>query len=106
MYRWSGSYLFSTKALEKAANEIGVTIKVETNGSIGIENSPTKEEIEHAEGIIIASDRETDMERFAGKRVINTSAKKGIDEPKELIMQILDKKAPIYKHNQKNGYPF
>ncbi|QAT62830.1 PTS fructose transporter subunit IIC [Acidilutibacter cellobiosedens] len=89
------------KALEKAANEIGVTIKVETNGSIGIENSPTKEEIEHAEGIIIASDRETDMERFAGKRVINTSAKKGIDEPKELIMQILDKKAPIYKHNQK-----
>ena len=71
----------AAKALEKAARELGAEIKVETNGSIGTENVPTREEIERAEGIIIASDKETDMERFRGKRVVNTNVKEGIDHP-------------------------
>ncbi len=90
----------AAKALEKAARELGAEIKVETNGSIGTENVPTREEIERAEGIIIASDKETDMERFRGKRVVNTNVKEGIDHPEELIRMVLDGKAPLYGKGQ------
>lgn len=69
----------AAKALAKAAEEMGVSIKVETNGSIGTENVPTRDEIERAEGVIIASDKETDMERFRGKQVITTTVKE--EEP-------------------------
>jgi len=86
----------AAKALAKAAEEMGVSIKVETNGSIGTENVPTRDEIERAEGIIIASDKETDMERFRGKQVITTTVKEGIDHPAELIRRVLDGKAPIF----------
>lgn len=86
----------AAKALAKAAEEMGVSIKVETNGSIGTENVPTRDEIERAEGIIIASDKETDMERFRGKQVITTTVKEGIDHPAQLIRRVLDGKAPIY----------
>ena len=90
----------AAKALEKAARELGAEIKVETNGSIGTENVPAREEIDRAEGIIIASDRETDMERFRGKRVVNTNVKEGIDHPEELIRMVLDGKAPLYGEGQ------
>ncbi len=86
----------AAKALAKAAEEMGVSIKVETNGSIGTENVPTRDEIERAEGVIIASDKETDMERFRGKQVITTTVKEGIDHPAELIRRVLDGKAPIF----------
>ncbi|WP_312426939.1 PTS fructose transporter subunit IIABC [Lacrimispora sp.] len=86
----------AAKALAKAAEEMGVSIKVETNGSIGTENVPTREEIERAEGIIIASDKETDMERFRGKQVVTTTVKEGIDHPAELIRKVLDGKAPVF----------
>lgn len=86
----------AAKALAKAAEEMGVSIKVETNGSIGTENVPTRDEIERAEGIIIASDKETDMERFRGKQVITTTVKEGIDHPAQLIRRVLDGKAPIF----------
>ena len=86
----------AAKALAKAAEEMGVSIKVETNGSIGTENVPTRDEIERAEGIIIASDKETDMERFLGKQVITTTVKEGIDHPAQLIRRVLDGKAPIF----------
>lgn len=86
----------AAKALAKAAEEMGVSIKVETNGSIGTENVPTRDEIERAEGIIIASDKETDMERFRGKQVITTTVKEGIDHPAELIRRVLDGKTPIF----------
>jgi PTS system fructose-specific IIC component len=86
----------AAKALAKAAEEMGVSIKVETNGSIGTENVPTRDEIERAEGIIIASDKETDMERFRGKQVITTTVKEGIDHPAQLIRRVLDGTAPIF----------
>lgn len=86
----------AAKALAKAAEEMGVSIKVETNGSIGTENVPTRDEIERAEGIIIASDKETDMERFRGKQVITTTVKEGIDHPAQLIRRVLEGKAPIF----------
>lgn len=85
------------KSLVKAANEQGVSIKVETNGSIGVENSPTLEEIERAEAIIIASDKAVDMERFEGKKIIYASAKEGINHSSQLIEDALNGKGEIYR---------
>jgi PTS system fructose-specific IIC component len=85
------------KALVKAANEQGVSIKVETNGSIGVENSPTSEEIEQAEAVIIASDKAVDMERFEGKKIIYASAKEGINHSSQLIDDALNGKGEIYR---------
>ncbi len=92
----------AAKSLVKAANEIGVNIKVETNGSIGVENSPSEKEIEKAAAIIIASDKKVDMERFSGKQIIITGVKKAIDEPEKLIEQALTGKAPVYSSINNN----
>lgn len=86
----------AAKSLEKAANEIGVNIKVETNGSIGVDNSPTPEEIAKAEAIIVASDKQVEMERFSGKKVLLAGVKKAIDEPKKLINQALTGNVPVF----------
>ena len=56
-------------ALIKKAKEMGVNIKVETNGSNGVKNEITAEEIKHAKGVIVAADKNVEMERFAGKHV-------------------------------------
>lgn len=71
--------------LEQGANELGYDMKVETHGSIGVENAFTPEEIERAQAIIIAADQQIDLDRFAGKRVVVTGVAEGIHHPKELI---------------------
>jgi PTS system fructose-specific IIC component len=71
--------------LEKTAKELGIDIKVETQGSIGVENELSAQEIEEADGIIIAADKTVDMDRFHGKRVISTGVGEAIQKPKELI---------------------
>ncbi|WP_460292507.1 PTS fructose transporter subunit IIABC [Clostridium tertium] len=86
----------AAKSLTKAANEMGYSIKVETNGSIGVENSPTSDEIDRADGIIVSCDREVDMDRFIGKRVVVTGVKSAIDKPKELINKALNPSTPLY----------
>ncbi|MGG7059826.1 PTS fructose transporter subunit IIC [Clostridium tertium] len=85
------------EALKKAANEMGVEIKVETNGAIGVENELTEDDIKEADGVIIASDKDARADRFIGKAIIETSVQDGIRKPKELIQAILDGKAPIKK---------
>ncbi|MGD6771755.1 PTS fructose transporter subunit IIABC [Staphylococcus simulans] len=84
--------------LEQAAKEMGVDIKVETQGGIGAENVLTAKEIKEADGIIIAVDRQVDLSRFNGKRLINENVREGIHHPKELIQRIIDKDARIYHH--------
>ena len=59
------------EALEQAAKRKGITIKVETHGQIGIENELTPAEIQGAEAVIIAADKDVQAERFAGKRIID-----------------------------------
>ncbi|WP_195265083.1 fructose-specific PTS transporter subunit EIIC [Clostridium sp. 1001275B_160808_H3] len=86
----------AAKSLTKAANEMGYSIKVETNGSIGVENSPTNYEIDRADGIIVSCDKEVYMDRFNGKRVVVTGVKSAIDKPKELINKALDPSTPLY----------
>lgn len=89
----------AAEALEKKAAEMGFALKAETNGSGGVKNMLTKDEIAAADGIIIAADKNVEMERFAGKPVVKTSVSNGINKPEELIQKILDGKAPVYEGN-------
>ncbi|MGR5133636.1 fructose-specific PTS transporter subunit EIIC [Vibrio alfacsensis] len=85
----------AAEALEKGATAMGYEIKVETNGSIGVKNSPTANEIERADAIIVACDKQVDMNRFAGKRVVKTNVKAPIRDAKKLINEALS--APAYQ---------
>ena len=82
--------------LIKKAKEMGVNIKVETNGSTGVKNEITAEEIKRAKGIIVAADKNVEMERFAGKHVEIVPVKEGIKNPETLIKNALNQTAPIY----------
>lgn len=87
--------------LEQAAKDMGVHIKVETQGGVGAENVLTPKEIKEADGIIIAADRQVDLSRFDGKLLINESVREGIHKPEVLIQRIIDKDAHI--HHETNG---
>lgn len=91
------------KALKVAAKELGCEIKVETNGAIGVENALTAREIEQADAIIVACDKNVDMDRFNGKPVIEVSVSDGINKAEELIQRCLDNKAPIRKGNARRS---
>ena len=86
----------AAEALQQAGEKMGITIKVETDGSGGAKNVLTKKEIEECDGIICAVDRNVEMARFNGKPVLKTSVTKGINKPEELIQKVLDGKAPVY----------
>ncbi|KAB1183956.1 PTS fructose transporter subunit IIABC [Photobacterium damselae] len=79
----------AAEALEKAGAELGYEVKVETNGSIGVKNSPTDEEIARAEAIVVSCDKQVDMARFAGKKLIKTGVKAPIKDGKGVIQQAL-----------------
>lgn len=85
------------KALKLAAKELGCEIKVETNGAIGVENALTAKEIKEADAIIVACDKNVDMDRFNGKPVIDVPVSDGINKAHELIQRCLDNEVPIRK---------
>ncbi len=93
----------AAESLERAAKELGYEVKVETNGSIGVKNSPTADEIARAAAIVVACDKQVDMARFAGKPLIKTGVKAPIKDGKGLIEQAL--KAPVYvaEKDEKKG---
>lgn len=84
-------------ALKKKAKEMGVNIRVETNGSEGAGNVLTAEEIARAKGVIVAADKKVDMDRFAGKPVLQRPVSDGIRKPEELIRKAMNGDAPIYR---------
>ncbi len=84
------------EALKKQAAEMGVAIKVETNGASGIGNKLTAADIEKAKGVIIAADKAVEMPRFNGKPLISRPVADGIKKPEELIQTILDGKADTF----------
>ncbi|MEG1582499.1 MAG: fructose-specific PTS transporter subunit EIIC [Cetobacterium sp.] len=90
----------AAEALNKKAKEMGVNIKVETNGSTGVKNEITQEDIKNAKGIIIAADKNVEMSRFSGKHVEIVGVKEGIKRPQDLIQNALDQKAPIYSSKE------
>lgn len=81
--------------LEKAGKELGVEVKVETHGSIGVENTLTAKDIQEAAGVIIAADTQVDKSRFGGKPLITVGVQEGIHQPTKLVEDILNGKAPI-----------
>ncbi len=88
----------AAEALEKAGKQLGISIKVETNGSGGAKNVLTKEEITECDGIIVAADKSVEMSRFDGKKVISTKVSDGIKIPETLINRIESGDAPVYHH--------
>lgn len=91
----------AAESLEEKGKEMGVSIKVETNGSGGAKNVLTEEEIKNAECIIIAADKNVEMARFDGKRVIKTKVADGIHKAEELIKEATSGKAAIYHAEEK-----
>jgi len=85
------------ESLKKAAEKLGVDIKVETHGQVGVEHQLTKQDIQDADGVIIAADKDVDAGRFKGKPTIDVSVSRGIKDAENLIQQIIDGKATPYK---------
>ncbi|WP_315904930.1 PTS fructose transporter subunit IIABC [Vibrio fluvialis] len=93
----------AAEALEKGATAMGYAIKVETNGSIGVKNSPTEDEIQSADAIIVACDKQVNMNRFAGKRVVKTNVKAPIRDAQGVINEALS--APVFQAEMKASTP-
>ncbi len=91
----------AAEALNKAAEKMGIRIKVETNGSGGVKNALTAKEIAECDGIIIAADKSVETARFDGKPVYSTKVADGIHKPEELINKIINKEAPVFKSDKK-----
>ena len=89
--------------LQKAGLNLGLPIKVETNGSGGVKNQLTAEEIAACDGIVIAADKNVEMDRFDGKPVVITRVADGIHKPEELIKRITEGKAPVYHAKNAGG---
>ena len=90
-------------SLKAKAAEMGITIKVETNGSGGAKNVLTPDEIENAVAVIIAADINVEMERFKGKHVIQAAVAEGIRHPQDLIERAVKQDAPVYQGNGQAG---
>lgn len=86
----------AAESLENKAKEMGISIKVETNGSGGAKNVLTKDDIENCECIIVAADKKVDMARFDGKKVIITKVADGINKAEKLLTEATSGNAHIY----------
>ncbi|MER0468314.1 fructose-specific PTS transporter subunit EIIC [Bacillus cabrialesii subsp. cabrialesii] len=87
--------------LQKAADRLSVSIKVETQGGIGVENELTEKEIREADAIIIAADRSVNKDRFIGKKLLSVGVQDGIRKPEELIQKALNGDIPVYQSASK-----
>ena len=85
------------EALKQAAKDLGCEMKVETNGAIGVENPLTAKDIEEADAIIVACDKNVDMDRFYGKPLIEVSVSEGINKAKDLVQRCLDGNVNVYR---------
>ena len=91
----------AAEALAKAGDAMGITIKVETNGSGGAKNVLTAEEIANCDGIIIAADKNVETARFDGKPVLTTKVADGIHKPEELINKIVNGEVGVFHADHK-----
>ncbi|MCT4783271.1 MULTISPECIES: PTS fructose transporter subunit IIABC [Exiguobacterium] len=89
-------------SLKQKADAMGVDMKVETNGSTGVKNELTSADIAKATAIIVAADKAVEMDRFAGKHVIEVPVAQGIRKPEELINRAVKQDAPVYQSSGKS----
>ncbi|MGW6015649.1 fructose-specific PTS transporter subunit EIIC [Streptomyces sp. NPDC055210] len=87
------TYMAAEK-LSQAAERLGIDMKVETQGSIGSENVLTDNDVSTADGVIVAADKDVDLSRFAGKRIVKVGVAEGIHHPERLIEQV--RTAPVH----------
>ncbi|WP_053709072.1 fructose-specific PTS transporter subunit EIIC [Streptomyces sp. NRRL B-3648] len=88
------TYMAAEKLAQAAAN-LGIELKVETQGSIGAENVLDDNDVRHADGVIVAADKDVDLSRFVGKRVLTVGVAEGIRHPEQLIEQV--RSAPVHR---------
>ncbi len=88
----------AAESLDMKGKELGIPVKVETQGADGAKNVLTASDVEQAECIIIAADKKVDLARFDGKPVIHTKVADGIHKAEELIQQAVSGNVPIYHH--------
>lgn len=93
----------AAESLKKEAAEMGIQIKVQTNGAAGVENQLTENEIRNADGVIVAADVRVDMDVFQGKRVIKGSTNDAIHHASRLISEALSGKGQIYHPELKSA---
>lgn len=86
-------------SLNSKAAEMGINIKVETNGSTGIKNALTKKDIEIAKAIIVAADKNVEMKRFEGKKLIQVPVSQAIKNPETLLKQAISGDTNVYHHS-------
>lgn len=84
------------EALKRKAAEMNVDIRVETNGSEGVKNRLTDDEIRRAKGVIVAADKKVEMARFNGKPLLERPVSEGINKPEELISKVIKGDAPTF----------
>ncbi|WP_456289375.1 fructose-specific PTS transporter subunit EIIC [Paenibacillus sp. AK002] len=89
--------------LQKAGAKLGVEMKVETQGSIGVENQFTEQDIREADGIIIAADKTVVKDRFVGKKLLVVGVQDGIRRPEELIQRVMKGDVPVYQAQSKSA---
>lgn len=89
--------------LQKAAAKLGVEMKVETQGSIGVENQLTEQEIREADSIIIAADKTVVKDRFVGKKLLVVGVQDGIRRPEELIQRVMKGNVPVYQAESRSA---
>lgn len=94
----------AAKALEDTAKQLGIRIKVETNGASGVKNKLTEEEISAAKCIIVAADKKVDINRFKNKRMIQVPVAKGIYNSKELLEEAMSEEKEGVTHLSKNKF--
>ena len=95
------TYMAAEK-LKERAKELGISLKVETNGSSGVKNRLTDADIVEADAIIVAADTKVEMSRFNGKHVIQVKVGKAIYETDSLLNRAVTNDAPIYQHDSSN----
>lgn len=95
----------AAEALEKAAQELGVEIKVETQGAIGVENALTAAEIKAADCVLLATGVATDKKRFAGKRILDWPVANIIQEAKQAVQAAVDGKGVVYQAKEESPAP-
>ncbi|ACX63431.1 PTS fructose transporter subunit IIABC [Paenibacillus sp. Y412MC10] len=89
--------------LQKAGAKLGVEMKVETQGSIGVENQFTEQDIREADGVIIAADKTVVKDRFVGKKLLVVGVQDGIRRPEELIQRMMKGDVPVYQAQSKSA---
>lgn len=93
----------AAESLERTAKDMGISIKVEKNGSGGVKDPLTAEDIAHAECIIVAADKNVPMDRFKGKPLIQVRVAAGINEARRLLEEATSGKAAVYGGSKRDS---